>query len=141
MLLAFSSDRLRFWTSCLCRFAPSLLLSPDTFVYYVFSLTSLIPLENNASHTRWMPELAAQDCGERPSPFLPRALELIYTVAAVICCHPLAERTASVNFEAPHSAARKSSAVVNPQAAKLGCSLLFAFFGCGKTLPRSRSGL
>ena len=33
-----------------------------------------------------------------------------------------------MNFEAPHSAARKSSAVVNPQAAKLSCSLLFALF-------------
>ncbi|KAH9057822.1 hypothetical protein EDB87DRAFT_1823361 [Lactarius vividus] len=62
------------------------------------STTSLILFENTRV-TRSMTKLAAQGCA-----------------AAVIVRRPLAERTASVNFEAPLPVARKSSPVNRPAA-------------------------
>ncbi|KAH9029854.1 hypothetical protein EDB85DRAFT_1891894 [Lactarius pseudohatsudake] len=62
------------------------------------STTSLILFENRRV-TRSMTKLAAQGCA-----------------AAVIVRRPLAERTASVNLEAPLSVARKSSPVNRPAA-------------------------
>ncbi|KAN0138855.1 hypothetical protein V8E53_003243 [Lactarius tabidus] len=82
------------------------------------STTSYILFENRRV-TRYTTKLAAQDC------------------AAGIVRRPLAERTASVNVEAPLPVARKSY-VVKPLAAKPVCSLLFPYkAGFGFTLSGS----
>ena len=103
------------------------------------STTSLILFENRCV-TRSTTRLAAQGCGEQSLLlFCVGAVVLRHAIAAaVIVRRPLAERTASVNLEAPFPVARKSS-VVKPPAAKPSSSLPLPAYkvGFGFTLSGS----